>query len=129
MVLRHFLFLSSVTPTLNVDLGVGVETPAELFNGPCGTANAGSCRPSFDIEDPPFPSPEFDEVGDDPERCCFALENMSLALATPLLLRFLSASGLTSSRDFRGLPLTLLLFSGLVLAVLVSMFGMRIASD
>jgi hypothetical protein len=36
MVLLHFLFLSSVTPTLNVLFGPGLESPAELLCGPTG---------------------------------------------------------------------------------------------
>jgi len=47
MVLRHFLFLSSVTPTLKVDLGPGSDSPAELFSAPWGTLKAGSVLPSF----------------------------------------------------------------------------------
>jgi len=104
MVRRHFLFLSSVTPTLNVDLGPGTDSPAELFIEPCGTSNAGS-EVLNTRNVPRFGLPA--AFGEELRRCrdCRAFEMMSLAFATPLLLRFLSPAKLFSVRSARGLPL------------------------
>src|ERR1700712_3834033 len=89
MVRRHFLFLSSVTPTRKVECGPGYDSPAELFKWPCGTPKAGSVLLSFCI----WVCPERSMVGEEPCRCkdCLALEKMSFALDTLLLLRFFSA--------------------------------------
>jgi hypothetical protein len=47
MVRRHFLFLSSQTPTRKVDRGPGSDSPAALLCWPWGTVRAWSCLPSF----------------------------------------------------------------------------------
>lgn len=96
MVRRHFLFLSSVTPTRNVESGPGCDSPAELFWGPCWTPNAGSTFDNFCIGvwTADFSEVAVPDVGEPPWRCrvCFALENMSLAAReTPLVLLCLDA--------------------------------------
>lgn len=101
IVLLHFLFRSSVTPTRNVEYGPGVDSPAELFSDPAGTFNAGSFLASFCIgvcaSLSVLGAAEGDEV-----RCndCLALDSISLALRTPLLLLFLSPDWLVSSTFF-----------------------------
>lgn len=99
MVRRHFLLRSSVTPTLKVERGPGNDSPAELFSEPCGTASAGSDRPSFCMgEAATVLSPRISgELAIGKCNDCLALLIMSRARATPLLLRFFSPVGLVSS--------------------------------
>lgn len=103
MVRLHFLFLSSVTPTRNVDRGPGADSPAELLSEPWGTLRAASDLPSFcmgvwadDFSD--VVVEEDVDVGDEPPMCndCLALENMSRARDTPLLRRFRSGGAAAS---------------------------------
>jgi hypothetical protein len=98
MVRLHFLFLSSVTPTRNVERGLGTDSPAELLKEPCGTLNAGSARPNFCMDVWGL-SPKVRFSGELPKLCndCFALLKRSLARPTPLLLRFFSPTGLSST--------------------------------
>src|ERR1700760_2844075 len=99
MVLRHFLFLSSVTPTRNVDLGPGIDSPAELLCGPCGTPRAGSCLLSFCIGVcGDFSIGEAEWFG---LKACLALEKISFALATLLPLRFFSVGVTRTSAGLR----------------------------
>ena len=96
MVRRHFLFLSSVTPTRNEDRGVGPDSPAELLFDPCGTLSAGSVLPSFCIG---VKGGAFSDC--EPVRWFLALENKAEAFATELLRLFFSVVGLeVSSVDF-----------------------------
>jgi len=94
-----------VTPTLNVDLGPGTDSPAELFIDPGGTPNAASESLNNTRNVPRFGLPA--AFGEELRRCrdCRAFEMISLAFATPLLLRFLSPAELLSVRSRRGLPL------------------------
>jgi hypothetical protein len=99
MVRLHFLFLSSVTPTRNVDRGPGADSPAELLREPWGTLSAASVLPNFWIgvcivSLAAFSDATELELGDE-LKCSefFALENISLARLTPELLRFFSVVG------------------------------------
>lgn len=92
-----------MTPTRNDERGVGNDSPAELFNEPLGTLNAGSIFPNFcrGVCDPLLLLLLLDDSRE-LERCneFLALVKNDAALLTVLLLRLLSPPGLWSSFDF-----------------------------
>jgi hypothetical protein len=76
-----------------------MDSPAELFRDPWGTLRAGSAFPSFCIGDwVGFSEFAVPDVGDEPCRwnVCFALDNISRARDTPLLLLFGALLGVGS---------------------------------
>lgn len=88
MVRRHFLLRSSQTPTRNVDLRPGTDSPAELFWWPWGTARAASCLPSLWMGE--LMSELLRLLGEKPKELLAEARKLLALLLTLLLLRFLS---------------------------------------